>query len=119
MSFRTSTRVTRWRQSYVGKRMLAKYGHRVNAEASLKAEHFMSHRDMRIYWGDTRASLYHPCSRYSRYLSYFVHGGYHRYGSKRRLASAKILLLGWVDLNECVCKDKNGEPLNQCNECPR
>lgn len=23
------------------------------------------------------------------------------------------------DANECQCKDENGQPLNQCDECPR
>lgn len=100
MSFRSRTRVENWRHSYQGTRMLTHYGHRKNAESHLKKEHFMSHRVMRKYWCDENEGLYGPCRMYSRYLSWYcaAHGD---------------------NANNCVCKDENGEPLNQCNECPR
>jgi hypothetical protein len=116
MSYRDHTRVEGWRRSYQGQRMLARYGHRVNAEADFKKEFFMSHREMRLYWHEQLGELWGPLSMYSRYLKYFVNGPYH---SSVSACSSAPGPTGVGDVNECVCKDENGEPLNQCNECPR
>ena len=43
---------------------------RIAAEQQIKREHFMSHREMRVYWDEPRAPLYGPCSMVSNWLKY-------------------------------------------------
>lgn len=49
-------------RSYLHAYTLAKIQH--------KQEHFMSQRDMRVYWNDVHEPLYGPLNLMSRYLKY-------------------------------------------------